>query len=268
MFGDMIMSTRSRRIAGAVLGLVLGVLYGGASGAINAWALPDVPLRLDAGAIVADTIFAGLGALAAGYLTAWPESSFKGVAGGAGAIAAFLTLRAVVAQATGLDSLLRAVLVLIPIFLPSVALSLPITGLLRLGVNWYGDALSYSGRPRLFRLGRLALGVAAVGLLAGSLSRMTADEQAALRQVNLMIQNGLAARSEAQVPRPLRNILGFSARAAGSYTLDPRVEVGADLGFADSSAVQTIWVEVLFDNGLRFHCLVGQTLAEPLCAES
>ncbi len=156
-------------------------------------------------------------------------------------------------------------LVLIPALLPSAAFSLPITALLRLGVNWYGDAMSYAGRPRLLRLGRLGLGV--LGVLAGSLAQMSPDEQAAVRQVNTMLKNGLAAASDADLPPPLRAIEDFRARASRHYTLAGYSQTDVDFSIAGSAAVQMIAVDVLFDNGFHFTCRVGQSLTRPFCTE-
>jgi hypothetical protein len=261
------MSDKTRRNVGAGLGLLIGLIYGAAGGLINAWVLPGIPLRVELGRVLADTIFVGVGALAAGYVTAWSRSTFTGILIGAAAIAGFLTLRAIFAQANGLERFFRIIIILIPVFLPSLALSLPITGLLRWGVHLYDDALSYSGRPRLFRLGRLSVGVLGLGLMAGSLSLMPADQQAALKQVNTLIKNGLAAGSDAEVPHPLQHITAFRDRATGPYTLDRRIDVSRDITFADATAIQTIQVDVLFENGLHFECLIGQSLAEPLCTE-
>ncbi len=261
------MSDRSRRIAGAGLGLVLGLLYGTVSGSINAIVLAGIPLRVDTPTLIANAIFSGLGAMAAGYVAAWPQSSLKGILGGAVAIALFGVIKALVSWATGAEDFLRVGLILIPLFLPSAAFALPITGLIRLGVNGYADALSYTGRPRLFRLGRLGLGVAALGVFAGSLAQMTPAEQAAVRQVNTMLRNGLAASSEANVPPGLRSIADFRARASQHYTLAQHTRVDTDFSIAGSSAVQMVEVDVLFDNGLHFRCRVGQSLAQPFCTE-
>lgn len=261
------MPDRSRRIAGAGLGLALGLLYGLVSGYVNSMVMAGVPLRVDTPAILADAIFAGLGALAAGYITAWPQSSLKGVLGGAGAIAIFGVVRSLINQAGEAEDFFRAVLVLIPSFLPSAAFSLPITALLRLGVNWYGDAISHAGRPRLLRLGRLGLGVLVLGVLAGSLAQMSPDEQAAVRQVNTMLKNGLAASSDAALPPPLKAIEDFRARAGRHYTLAGHSQTDVDFTIAGSSAVQMIAVDVLFDNGFHFTCRVGQSLARPFCTE-
>lgn len=261
------MTDRSRRIGGAVLGLALGLLYGLVSGYVNPIAMRGVPLRVDTPAILADAIFTGLGALAAGYITAWPQSSLKGILGGAAAIALFGAVRALFTQAGEAENFFRTVLVLIPAFLPSAAFSLPITALLRLGVNWYGDAMSYAGRPRLLRLGRLGLGVLVLGVLAGSLAQMSPDEQAAVRQVNTMLKNGLAASADAALPPPLQAIEDFRARASRHYTLAGHSETDVDLTIAGSSAVQMIAVDVLFDNGFHFTCRVGQSLARPFCTE-
>ena len=261
------MPDRSRRIAGAVLGLALGMLYGLVSGYINSIMLPGVPLRLDTPTVLANTIFSGLGALAAGAITAWPQSSLKGILGGAAAIALFGVVRLLISQIGDSQNLILTVLVLFPSFLPVVALSLPITALLRLGVNWYDDALSHTGRPRLFRLGRLGLGVLALGVFAGSLSQMSPDEQAAVRQVNTLLKSGLAAPSDADLPSPLRAIEGFRAHASQRYTLVGQSQSDVDFTIAGSAAVQTVLVDVLFDNGFHFTCRVGESLAQPFCTE-
>lgn len=258
---------RSRRIVGAGLGLVLGLLYGLVSGYVNSIVMAGVPLRVDTPAILANAIFTGLGALAAGYITAWPQSSLKGILGGAGAIALFGVIRALFAQASEAENFFRTVLVLIPAFLPSAAFSLPITALLRLGVNWYGDAMDHAGRPRLLRLGRIGLGVLVLGVFAGSLAQMSADEQAAVRQVNTVLKNGLAASPDATLPAPLQAIDNFRARASQHYTLTGQAQTDVDFTIAGSAPVQMIAVDVLFDNGLRFTCRVGRSLAQPFCKE-
>lgn len=261
------MTDRSRRIAGAGLGLLLGLLYGAVSSLINSIALAGIPLRVDAPTLIAATIFAGLGAMAAGYVAAWPESSVKGILGGAVAIALFGVVKALLSTANAGQDFLRVILILIPSFLPAAAFALPITGLMRLGVNLYADAISHTGRPRLFRLGRLGLGVVALGVFAGSFGQMTPDEQAAVRQVNTILQNGLAAASDANLPSALRSISNFHARASRHYTLAQRTDVTTDFSVAGSSAVQMIAVDVLFDNGFHFQCRVGQSLAQPFCTE-
>ncbi len=261
------MTDRSRRISGAVLGLALGLLYGFVSGYVNPIVMRGVPLRVDTPAILADAIFTGLGALAAGYITAWPQSSLKGILGGAGAIALFGAVRALFTQVAEAENFFRTVLVLIPAFLPSAAFSLPITALLRLGVNWYGDAMSHAGRPRLLRLGRLGLGVLVLGVFAGSLAQMPPDEQAAVRQVNTMLNNGLAASSDAALPPPLRAIDNFHTRAGQRYTLTGHAQTDVDFTIAGSAPVQMVAVDVLFDNGLHFTCRVGKSLAQPFCKE-
>lgn len=261
------MSDKTRRLVGAILGALIGFIYGLSAGLVNSWAMPGVPLRVEAGQVLASAILVGVGALAAGYITAWSRSAFKGVIIGAGTITGFYTLRAIVAQAASLENFIRIVVVLITVFLPALVLALPITGLLRWGVHLYDDAVSYTGRPRWFRVGRLGAGALALGLLAGSFSQMTTAEQAAIKQVNVMVQNGQQAESDNEVPRPLQRIPDFRARALGPYTLDRSLDLSRDSSFADSTATQTIKVDVLFESGLHFECLLGQTLAEPLCTE-
>lgn len=260
------MSEQSRRIVGAVLGLVMGLVYGAVTGTINLVVLPGVPLRVNATSLIASTLLSGLGALAAGYITAWPHSAFWGVLLGAVVIATVGALRGILNQASGAD-VLGAAIVLLTIFLPSAAFALPITGLLRLGVHEFEEALHHSGRPRLFRMGRMWVGAVALAVLVGSFSQFSDTEKAALRQVNNLVRTALAANSDQDVPPALQQIANFHARASQHYTLNQRSSLSADAGIVGSVAVETIEVDVLFDSGLHFTCLVGQGLARPLCSE-
>ena len=119
----------------------------------------------------------------------------------------------------------------------------------------------------MLRLGRLGLGVLVLGVFAGSFAQMTPDEQAAVRQVNAMLKNGLAASSDAALPSPLQAIGNFRARASQHYTLAGHSQTDVDFTIAGSAAVQMIAVDVLFDDGFHFTCRVGHTLAQPFCRE-
>jgi hypothetical protein len=261
------MTDRARRVIGAAMGLVVGLVYGLTSGFINSVTLWGIPLRVDAGAILAETVFAALGAMVIGYITAWPQSSFKGILGGAVSIALFQAIRAFVNQRGGSLEFFGALIVLVATFLPAVALALPIAAVLRLGVNWVEEAQTHSGRPRLWRLARAWAIVILISLIAGTFSQMSSEEQTAMRRVNTLIRNGMTAQSEAEVPQALRTINNFQARAVGGYTLAREVDVSRDTSFADSVSFTTIIVDVRFDNGLHFRCLVGQALTQPLCSE-
>ena len=252
---------RSRQMAGAVIGLALGLLYGAVSGWINSILLWGVPLQLNVFGIILNTLSAGVGGAAAGYITAWPQSSFKGVLAGAGAIALFGVVKAFIIQ-NGVNAL-GLTLILITIFLPTVALSLPITVVLRFAVNKYQEALGYVGRARATRLTKLFGGVIILGLLVGTFSQMTPTELKAMREVNTLVQAGL----KGETPASLKTIDHFSQRATGRYTLARSVDMSVDRSIAGSLAVETIKVLVQFESGLRFQCLVGSTLARPLCSE-
>jgi hypothetical protein len=259
---------RNRRFVGGVIGLVLGLVYGLIDGAINTIVLWGIPLRVNPTSIVFGALLAGLGALVAGFITAWPRSSVKGILIGGVAIALFGVIRALVSQPGGALEYLGVGVILVSLFLPAVALALPITGLMRLAVNWYEDAVGYTGRARTVRLARVWAGLVVLGLAAGSFSQMSPDEQAALRQVNDAIRAGLAARSAAEVPAALKSIRDFPARAGERYVLSQQVDTSRDLSIAGSAAVTTVTVDVQFDNGLRLECLAGPTLSQPLCAEA
>jgi hypothetical protein len=259
-------SDHERGLLGARLGLGLGAAYGLVAGSVNAVVLWGVPIRVEPGDVAMNMITSGLSSMLAGYITARPHSSLRGVISGALAAALFQTGLAFFNL--GGDALQRVGVsfILVTLFLPLAALFLVITSLLRLGSNWYEEALSYTGRPRLRRMARLWLGVAVLAAIAGSTAQLGEDEQAALRQIHAMLQQALTADDQA-LPDPLRSIDEFRDRASQAYLLSASTDFSADASITGSTSERYVNVEVAFESGLTIHCTVGQTLGQPVCSE-
>ncbi len=255
---------QTRLRLGLWLGLVAGVVYGALSVSINQLLLWGVPLRGGVGAMLVSALLSGAGLAAVGYFTAWAESSFKGLLAGAVFIVAYGVVNAYVHQPGGSGALVGTTIVLLVTSLPSVVFSFLITAPLRLAINSYREALQHSGRPRVFRVGRVWLAVLALALLVGNASQWPADARRAVRTVHGLIQTALTTGA---APPALRTIPDFMGRASAHYTLDQHSDVSADTSIAGSVAQETIIVDVLFDTGLRIECLMNKNSTQPFCSE-
>lgn len=237
------------RIAGGLIfGCVLGLTYGAASALIDNLVLRDVPLALDSTAVTTAILANGVGGLALGAVTAWPQEGWKGVLAGALAIAAFG-----LARTFWLSS--AAALVFIPLLLPLVLIAAPIAAVVRLAAGWHTRVADLQGSRRLARWGMLlalAIGVAA---FAGSWSQMPADAQAAVRQVDRAVRF-LLDNPNQPLSVSFKDIAGLSSRLSRSYTLSERPASVSPTG---------VEVGVRFSTGFAITCVVDHRGAVPLC---
>ncbi len=256
---------QKRRRIGAWVGLLVGLVYSLVAALVNPIALWGVPLRLDPVGVVVGVLLTAVGGLIAGMLTAWPESSFKGIVAGALAVVGYQAATGLLSQTGGAGGIFLGLIVIMTIFLPALVLAVPAVALLRWAVDRHGDAMAGPAPRRRLRLAQMWAVVLIVAALIGSFNRMTSEEEAALRQVHSIVQIGLSA--DAPVPPSLKDVRNFRTRAGGPYSLDRFTDVSADFSIAGSIATETIIVDVLFENGLHFDCQVGSSLARPLCSE-
>lgn len=259
------MSDRERGMLGAWLGLVMGAIYGVVATCINAVILWGLPMRLDAGDIFVNVAVSGLGMAAAGFVTAWPYSSLRGVLLGALAAAAVLTFQGFLNQDGGIVQRIGTSYVLFVFFLPLAALLLSITAVLRVGVNWLEQANHQTGRPRLLQMARTWGAAVLVAAVVGSFAQLTQDEQAAVRKVHAILQQGLSASEK--LPPSLAGIDEFRQRAVPTYTLEAGTSSSTDTSIAGSTAEQYVQVTARFTNGLVVQCITGSTLGQVLCSE-
>jgi hypothetical protein len=255
---------RSRWVTGILAGAVMGLVYGLVANTIDLLVLWGVPLRVEAGEVFWAVVGMMVGTAIIGLITAWPESSFKGIIAGALVMTVAGVGNSYLNQSGANGQYVTATIVLITAFLPSAALSLFITVPLRLAVNQSEDALHQAGRVRAFRLARAWVALIVVVGLIGSFAQMSDVEKEAVQKVNRLVQTALTTD---KLPDALADIANFRERAHGGYTLAQAAQTDVDFTIAGSTGVTSVLVDVLFDSGLHFQCLVGESLARPLCTE-
>lgn len=257
------MSDHQRGMVGAWLGLLLGGVYGLVSSVINAIVLPDLPIYVDPSQVIFSIVTSGLAMLAAGYITARPHSSLRGVLIGAVAMAAFQIAMAMFNnQSGGLTQQFGVSYVLFIFFLPLAALLVGFTAILRLGVNWHYEGLAEKGTDRLRLLAQAWGGAVLVAVLVGSFAQYSAEEKEALGKVNNIIQRNLTA---VDAKGPLASVDDFANRAVSEYTLSAFTG-----GMADETGTtqeQFTSVTARFANGFTVRCLTGRTLGQIICEE-
>lgn len=253
-----------RARVGAILGLLLGLAYGLIASTINSLVMWGIPIRSDPGNVLVSMALSGMGMLVAGYVTARPQASLRGIISGALLMALFQTGLSIFNMGGTAVQRAGVIFVLFTLFLPLTVLFLIITALLRLGVNEYMDAVSYTGPTRLHRLLRLGGGLVVVLLLIANFSQFRESEKEALRHVHAAIQAGL---SNEPLPSSLRQVSNFHERSVPGYALEASSDISRDSSIGASSAEQYVQVTATFDNGFVLYCIFGQSLGEPLCRD-
>lgn len=257
------MSDHERGMVGAWLGLLLGAVYGLVSTIINIIVLPNLPIYVDSGQVIFNVITSGLAMMAAGYITARPHSSLRGVLTGAIAMAAFQIAMAMFNnQGGGLTQSFGVSYILFIFFLPLAALLVSFTGILRLGVNWHYAGMAEKGSDRLRLLGQAWLGAIVIAMLVGSFAQYTVEEKETLVKVNNIIQRGLTT---VDPESPLASVDDFQNRAVNEYTLSAFTGNMADE--TGASQEQFTSITARFANGLTVQCLSGRSLGQIICAE-
>ncbi|MBL8058261.1 MAG: hypothetical protein JNK29_16270 [Anaerolineales bacterium] len=238
----------SRPAAGALVGVLLGLVYTLVAAVIDSVLMPDVPLGVDWPALWGKLALAGLGGAALGVLTAWPEAGWQGVVAGAAAFVAwsfgqsYLQLRA-------------ASLILLPLFVPLVMMSLPVTLFLRWGANRQAAVLSEGGWARWRGQLWLVMVVLAVGGFAGSWSQMPAASQEAVRRVHRLLGRTFAEAAGAPLPAAFQAVPEVRAHADSPYTL----------GQEPVPNTAQVDVRIAFADGYRMRCLVDGNGGPMVC---
>ena len=236
------MTDRYRRTIGGLYGLLLGLVYALIAGTIDWLTLRDVPLRVDGPVVASSVVLTGLLGLGLGVLTAWPESFAKGVIYGALGISIGGALRSLALVGVSFETSFALSFTL----LSRAALSAPIALAMRAMTYWHED--SQALRPgEITPRHWLPLGAILLGMLFGSLSQMSSEAQAAVRQTHRMIENALQAQTLGEIPPALWRVSDFQAKAGSTYQLDQRL--------SPLSVERLIEVRVFFDNGFVVSCV-------------
>lgn len=256
---------RYRRLVGAGLGAVLGLVYFLVSQGINIVFLPGVPLFQPPlgfwGNVALGALWGGL----LGLICAWPYSTALGVT--VASLASIIVT--IVRGLSGMDeSLGRLVIIALVLGIPAAILMVPAMMALRWAINGLVDLRSHPTSSSQRWRGPLIL-LALVAVIA-LFSLYNSKARTLLVRADATIQAGLAASGVDQLPDELRMLHSgsFLANASDSYTLewtetdlDRFIDLRPSSNYSDHSAVI-----VRFDNGQSMVCLYPGVDARPNCS--
>ena len=249
------LGAKARIIIGALLGVLLGVLYAFFAGTIDVLIMRDVPLRVDWITVLVSVVTTGFGCAVLGGITSASVNPFKGVAYGAVVMIVFNIAQSFLQPHINAASL---ALVLLYLALPLFVLILPLTIILRLALYFYERTLENDGRARRMAQARVLIVFAAFAAFAGSWAQMPPEAREAVRRVDNIVRETLAGEASDSLPLTLRDVNNFRARASKTYQLDQQKSV---------SSVSGTDVHVYFDTGLVMTCVVDHSTRSILCKE-
>jgi hypothetical protein len=264
------MSYTSRRVLGAVIGFLTGLLYGIISQTINQISLPGISFYQEGLGTLGTILLTAFGGGVMGLLAAWPDEAIQGVITGALVGAAISTLGTVInvrAFTVAAERLVGAYAVLFITFLPRAFVFAPVAWLIRRAVGiWENEVVRENLSFRKMALSLVPLLVMVV--VFGALALYPKDARYALRTTHDLVQAGMLANGADELPSALRPVDGFLQSAQGPYTLllgdDPNVlPVQRPI---TSYMVQEYAVFVNFANGFRFGCAFTPPHPQPACA--
>ena len=209
---------RGRRIAGVLLGLLLGAGYGAVSQLINPITLPGIPLYQPPAGVIANILLISLMGGVFGALTCFPTSAARGIIlGGIAALAGIFAFMVIRLGGGGLGTALISGVML---SVPMAWLTVPVIALLR----WAAERqvnMQHTGEALLVRA-RVPVALFLVMAFLASFELLSADAQDNLRRTNALIRQGLAAASPAELPAPLRGpaMTAFPLGRQTPYTLE------------------------------------------------
>lgn len=239
-----------RVVHGLFYGLLLAIPYGVLSQTIDWLVMKDVPLAVDWNRATAYIITTCIGGLLLGALVAWPHEGWKGILIGAAAIAGWSLFQSILI--IGISSM-----VFLPLMLPIVFLSLPVSGAVRLAMNLHERAWAQYGPKRWVNLALVVVGTGLLGLLAGSWAQMPAHAQEAVRQVNRILQFAKAdPNSNRGLSAALEDVPDVVQHLNSLYTMSQT---------AVDSSPTGVEVNVVFADGFTMSCLIGQEGDVPYC---
>lgn len=256
----------SRKVA-VILGAVMGLGYGLSTQFINSLLSPSIPFTHYPFGIIGNSAASILGMMIVCLLCALPKDSYRGALLGCFASLLLLELRALAIGSTPLTVQLRSefsIFALIGIVV-ELALSIPVMLILRWTIDIQGELFDKPiwSWERI----RLPLGFVAAAIALGFFSLYPTDIREAMANTALLINQGLAASTAADLPTPLRNennVQDFLYYGEAPYTL----ELGRYGTFQDmSSELPGYLIEVIarFKSGWTVACLYANRLNNPVC---
>ncbi len=240
-----------RAASGAVIGLLLAAAYSLVGSTIDVVLMRDVPLRLDWPAVWGSLALAAVGGAALGALTAWPETGWLGILAGAAGFVGWSFFQSYL-------KLQAATLLFLPLFLPLVAMSVPLTAFLRWSAGRQETLQNQPGPARWRAQAWLLAVILLVGVFAGTWAQMPASSQAAVRRVHRVLTETLAEPAGDRLPAAFNSVPDLRRHAASPYQLEQRPL------YSTSGQVEVI---ATFADGYQITCVVDPTANWLLCRE-
>lgn len=253
---------RSLHTTGIVFGIWLSWLYAFVADQINRMNLPGVPLPEPPGGMWGYYLGAiAVGALM-GLVCVWPRSIWLGTALG-GLLGSALTFLA--PWQTVLNSLNSSSgISVITIFFSLALVLMPFALLTRLSVN--GLVMNGEGWLSPRRLGWPLLTILIVVWL-GSTNLYSVSVREAFYITHKLIQQGIEASNQSQLPESLQPVQGFKPNATGSFTLEWSKATAKFMGPRPVVDRNTDFLIVArFRNGFSLACDFLPGVQQPPCA--
>ena len=257
-----------RRYVGLFLGASLGFVYGAVSQNINRVFLPDIPLHQAPFGWVGNTFLWTLIGALLGLVTAIPEETVIGALYGGATGATLLTLFTLSTSNIERDTWITTIISVLFLFVPIAGGITLIAAVQRWVVNKLVEA-HLESEPVWKYLPLPILLLILVGAV-GAFSLMPPYARIMVSRTESMIQNGLSAAQESQLPDSLQKerVGDFLSNATNRYSLEWQNQ---DINrFAiPRPASNRPWEEsaiiARFNNGWTLVCIFAKSDAEPAC---
>lgn len=262
------MSDSSRRILGFVFGTAMGLAYAISSQYINVLFLPGLPIFQPPPGRILTILFVTLLGGLLGLLAAWTTETLPGIMVSALAGAIITTIITLQSASETPEQVAGAVTILVITFFPRAVVFAPVAGMVRWVTNlWENEIIKVT-----FSIRKMALSLAAIILLAtifGVFSLYPKEARYAMQTTQDLVQAGMQATSQDNLPKLLLPVDGFLQGAHGTYTL--RLSDNPDILPVQRRIVAYNVTEyavfVNFANGFRFGCAYSPPYPDPSCGE-
>jgi hypothetical protein len=258
-----------RRIAGATLGALLGLVYGLVSQTINMILLPGYSFYQPPFGPWVNASLCVLGGALLGLITAWPKDGLWGTVLGslvsAVAIGIYTLLSITLDPARISGTLVAIAFLIMPIF----GFFVPLVAILR----WTSSKQEeqHTDTVSIFKRLPTPLALLIVMGLIGSCSQYSEQARQVIPKMDALIKAGQQASDASSLPKALRadEVVGFLERAHGPFTLEWRR--GDDLtSYAIPRPITDLpgresGVIARFANGWTLICIFAPDNDEPSC---
>lgn len=250
-------------IFGALFGAWMGGVYAFVSGAINGIVMPNIPVAPPEGGLALYLLEYALFGAFLGWVSSIPENKGLGMALGGLATAVILVI-ITLTRTWGLSIFGGTLLYVSCTFMPLIVLMMPISLLIRAGVDAQYVA---PDRPYLWaRKYLIPLVLTLLAVIMGAFSIYSNEQREAIKTVNQLVLQSRQAGSFSALPKPLQDVTGYLENAHGKYTLawSDRVDTFFGPVPADSELSQFL-VIARFENGYAFACVFSNNRNIPNC---